>query len=147
MPRWSQNKRVERLDNLPELTHSLDDIEAMINEEIVKQQNEEHKTHHSYLLYVTLGLFLFSLILIFVLYITIKCRLTTWEPFSGNPRGSRVIYNEGSSIVELQELNIPHSRAHSPERGSNHSTKHSPKKGSTLNNQHYSPEVKFRMPK
>ncbi|KAF0711147.1 Envelope fusion protein, partial [Aphis craccivora] len=68
-----------KLDNVHEMAYSLDKIENMIDEEILRQSGVEvqHSTN-SYMMYAIIGLLVFSLFLLAFIYISYKiCSLTT----------------------------------------------------------------------
>jgi len=66
-----------KLENIHEIAHSLDDIQNEIDSEIQKQSGQEVLNEkHSYLLYLTLGLLVFSIMLMIFTYITYKFKLT-----------------------------------------------------------------------
>jgi len=60
------------------MAHSLDEVEHMIDEEILRQSGVEVQTStSSYLMYVIIGLIVFSLFLLAFIYISYRCNLTT----------------------------------------------------------------------
>lgn len=78
LPRLVIKKDSHNLDKVHEIAHSLDFIQNEIDNEIIKQAGQENVGNtRNYLLYLTLGLILFSIILIIFIYITYKCRLTS----------------------------------------------------------------------
>jgi len=71
--KWKNNSDMQFTD-LHDVSKSLDEVQQMINQEITREQNQNHKDIHSNLLYVTIILAVISVILILVIYIIIKCR-------------------------------------------------------------------------
>jgi len=81
LPKMKINYDPSKLSNVHEMAHSLDEVQGMINDEILRQSgNETDDNTHSYLLYVTLGLFIISIMLLLFIYITYKCKLSSWAP-------------------------------------------------------------------
>jgi len=71
IPKYTQGHDLLRLDNVHKLAHSLNDIQTRVDEEIDRQSGNVDLTTH-YMIYVLLGLLLFSLVLILLLYV--MCR-------------------------------------------------------------------------
>lgn len=74
IPKYKHNADLIRLDSVHELAHSLDDIETMVNNELDRQGGNLKEEQH-YLIYIIIGLLLFSLILILILYVMYRCHM------------------------------------------------------------------------
>jgi hypothetical protein len=64
-----------KLNHLGELSHSVDNLEELINKEKERERNEQHKEIHSSLIFVTLILGVLSMTLIIIVYVTIKYKI------------------------------------------------------------------------
>ena len=96
-----------KLDNHHEMAHSLDEVQSMINDEILRQSGYVvNNDSHSYLIYTIIGLLIFSTILLLFIYITYKCRLSTWESvrphYNPNPmpKSRSKFYVERPIVIE-----------------------------------------------
>jgi len=74
IPKYKQRNDLIKLDNVHELAHSLDDIQLMVDNELDRQTGHDNQDHH-YLIYTIIGLLLFSLFLILVLYVMYRCNI------------------------------------------------------------------------
>uniref|UniRef100_A0A2S2R806 Uncharacterized protein n=1 Tax=Sipha flava TaxID=143950 RepID=A0A2S2R806_9HEMI len=68
-----------KLNHLGELSHSVDNLEELISKEEERQRNEQHKEIHSNLIYVTLILGILSIVLIIIVYVTIKNKIQCYK--------------------------------------------------------------------
>jgi len=68
-----------KLNHLGELSHSVDNLEELISKEEERQRNEQHKEIHSNLIYVTLILGVLSMVLIIIVYVTIKYKIKCYK--------------------------------------------------------------------
>uniref|UniRef100_A0A2H8U1R0 Envelope fusion protein n=1 Tax=Melanaphis sacchari TaxID=742174 RepID=A0A2H8U1R0_9HEMI len=71
--KWNNETDIQ-LTDLHSVSKSLDEVQQMIDNEIIREQTQKHQFIHSNLLYVTIGLAILSTILIIAMYILIKCR-------------------------------------------------------------------------
>lgn len=76
-----------KLDNIHEMAHSLDDVERMIDEEILRQSGVEvQSNNHSLMMYAIIALLVFSMFLLAFIYISYKCKLTTMRAIGHRAR-------------------------------------------------------------
>jgi hypothetical protein len=68
-----------KLNHLGNLSHSVDNLEELISKEEETQRNEQHKEIHSNLIYVTLILGVLSMVLIIIVYVTIKFKIQCYK--------------------------------------------------------------------
>ena len=81
LPKTNVKYDPHKLDNVHEMAHSLDDVQGMIDNEILRQSGHEvDNNQHHYLLYMTLGLLIVTIMLLLFIYVTYKCQLSTWAP-------------------------------------------------------------------
>jgi len=64
-----------KLTDLHRFTKSLDEVQQMIDEEVLREQNQKHQFIHSNLLCFTIALAIISIILIIAIYVLIKMSL------------------------------------------------------------------------
>lgn len=65
-----------KFTDMRQATRSLEEVENMISVEQERQQNYVATKQHSTMLYITMGLVAFSMILILIIYIMVKCQHT-----------------------------------------------------------------------
>ncbi|KAE9521822.1 hypothetical protein AGLY_017793 [Aphis glycines] len=76
-----------KLDNVHEIAHSLNEVENMIDEEILRQSGVEVQSNtNSLMMYAIMALLVFSLFLLAFIYISYKCKLTTMRAIGHQTR-------------------------------------------------------------
>ncbi len=70
---WNNTSHMQ-LTDLHSVSKSLDEVQQMIDEEVIREQNQKHQFIHSNLLYATIALAIISIILIIAIYILLKCQ-------------------------------------------------------------------------
>ncbi|KAE9542481.1 hypothetical protein AGLY_003342 [Aphis glycines] len=76
-----------KLDNVHEMAHSLNEVENMIDEEILRQSGVEVQSNtNSLMMYAIMALLVFSLFLLAFIYISYKCKLTTMRAIGHQTR-------------------------------------------------------------
>ncbi|KAE9521266.1 hypothetical protein AGLY_018329 [Aphis glycines] len=76
-----------KLDNVHEMAHSLNEVENMIDEEILRQSGIEVQSNtNSLMMYAIMALLVFSLFLLAFIYISYKCKLTTMRAIGHQTR-------------------------------------------------------------
>lgn len=63
-----------KFTDLRQATKLLEEIESIISSEQERQENYTKTKHHSVMLYITMGLAGFSVVLVLIIYIMVKCR-------------------------------------------------------------------------
>ncbi|KAE9521763.1 hypothetical protein AGLY_017840 [Aphis glycines] len=82
---WNNTSNIQ-LTDLHSVSRSLDEIQQMIDEEVIREQSQKHQFIHSNLLYVTIILATLSIILIIAIYILLKCRYVSNRQVIDIPR-------------------------------------------------------------
>ncbi|KAE9542455.1 hypothetical protein AGLY_003316 [Aphis glycines] len=95
-----------KLDNVHEMAHSLNEVENMIDEEILRQSGVEVQSNtNSLMMYAIMALLVFSLFLLAFIYISYKCKLTTMRAIGHQTRTTNDdITNKESKIVYVKSL-------------------------------------------
>ncbi|KAE9544252.1 hypothetical protein AGLY_001431 [Aphis glycines] len=95
-----------KLDNVHEMAHSLNEVENMIDEEILRQSGIEVQSNtNSLMMYAIMALLVFSLFLLAFIYISYKCKLTTMRAIGHQTRTTNDdITNKESKIVYVKSL-------------------------------------------
>ncbi|KAE9539574.1 hypothetical protein AGLY_004826 [Aphis glycines] len=93
-----------KLDNVHEMAHSLNEVENMIDEEILRQSGVEVQSNtNSLMMYAIMALLVFSLFLLAFIYISYKCKLTTMRAIGHQTRTMNDdIANKESKIVYVK---------------------------------------------
>lgn len=104
LPKLVIKEDSHKLEQIHELAHSFDEVQKMIDSEIEKQSGHDIVNNkNNYLMYLTIGLLVFSLILIFIIYITYKCKLTSLrQPRYEMVRTRKRNFNAGTATKEIR---------------------------------------------
>ncbi|KAF0707852.1 Envelope fusion protein, partial [Aphis craccivora] len=70
---WNNTSHMQ-LTDLHSVSKSLDEVQQMIDEEVIREQSQKHQFIHLNLLYATIALAIISIILITAIHILLKCQ-------------------------------------------------------------------------
>lgn len=68
------------------MSKSLDEVQQMIDEEVIREQNQKHQFIHLILLYATIALAIIYIIQIIAIYVLLKCRYISNRHVIDTPR-------------------------------------------------------------
>jgi hypothetical protein len=115
LPDMKFNYDTNKLDSVHNIAKSIDEVENMVDNEILRQAGSElNDNNHFSFIYVIVGLIIFIIMLLVIIYMMFKCKFGNWRPINQSQYNPELTGRRGAFYVETPTKEIKEHRDEGP---------------------------------